>query len=178
MFKPLITENAFENIVGKMAAICPGFGVNKLRSGEKAVILQTTFPIAFSKITDIWISIKISPDFVPKFLIHNKPALIQVMVWRRTDDMPLSEPMMVHLTDRIYILSSLDFVTLSHWNILVICYVFVIMVPLRIPVYLWNKVVVVVVYWPPGSKQISHSIYRVTWHNNQWHKTMVTIHVH
>ena len=34
---------------------------------------------------------------VPKGLINNIPALVQVMVWHRLDDKPLSEPMMVRL---------------------------------------------------------------------------------
>ena len=41
------------------------------------------------------ISIKISLKFVPKDLINNIPALVQIMAWRRPGDKPLSEPMMV-----------------------------------------------------------------------------------
>ena len=40
-----------------------------------------------------WISIKISSKFVPKGLINNIPALVQIMAWRRPGDKPLSEPM-------------------------------------------------------------------------------------
>ena len=43
------------------------------------------------------ISIKISPNFVPKGPINNIPALVQIMAWRRPGDKPLSEPMMVSL---------------------------------------------------------------------------------
>ena len=50
-------------------------------------ILQTTF--------SIWISIKISPKFVPKGPINNIRALVQIMAWRRPGDKPLSEPIVV-----------------------------------------------------------------------------------
>ena len=43
------------------------------------------------------ISINISLKFVPKGLINNLPALVQIMAWRRPGDRPLSEPMMVNL---------------------------------------------------------------------------------
>ena len=46
-----------------------------------------------------WISIKISLKFVPRSPIDNKPALVQVMAWRRTGDKPLPEPMMTQFTD-------------------------------------------------------------------------------
>ena len=41
------------------------------------------------------ISITISPKFVPKGLINNILALVQIMAWRRLGDKPLSEAMMV-----------------------------------------------------------------------------------
>ena len=42
-----------------------------------------------------WITIKHSLKFVPKGLINNIPALVQIMAWRRPGDKPLSEPMLV-----------------------------------------------------------------------------------
>ena len=39
--------------------------------------------------------IKISLKFVSTGPINNIPALIQIMAWHRTDDKPLSEPVMV-----------------------------------------------------------------------------------
>ena len=45
------------------------------------------------------ISIQISLKFVPKSPIDNKPALVQVMVWRRIGDKPLSEPKLTQVTD-------------------------------------------------------------------------------
>ena len=46
---------------------------------------------------NIWISIQISPKFVPKGPINNIPALVQIMAWCRLGDKPLSELMMVSL---------------------------------------------------------------------------------
>ena len=45
------------------------------------------------------ISIRISLKFVPRRLVDNKPALVQVMAWRRTGDKPLHEPMLTKLAD-------------------------------------------------------------------------------
>ena len=45
------------------------------------------------------ILIKISLKFVPKGPIDNKAALVQVMVWRRTGDKPLPEPMLTQFAD-------------------------------------------------------------------------------
>ena len=50
---------------------------------------------------NIRILIQISVKFVPKGSIDNKPALVQVMAWRRTGDKPLPEPMMTQW--RIYV---------------------------------------------------------------------------
>ena len=45
------------------------------------------------------IPIQISLKFVPMSPIDNKPALVQVMAWRRRGDKPLSEPMLAQFTD-------------------------------------------------------------------------------
>ena len=45
------------------------------------------------------ISIRNSLKFVPKGLIDNKQALIQVMAWCLTGDKPLPEPMLTQFTD-------------------------------------------------------------------------------
>ena len=50
---------------------------------------------------NVWISIKISPKFVPKGPINNIPALVQIMAWRLSGNKPLSEPMMVSLPTHI-----------------------------------------------------------------------------
>ena len=44
-----------------------------------------------------WISLMISLKFVPNFPINSIPALVQIMVWRRWGDKPLSEPIMVSI---------------------------------------------------------------------------------
>ena len=45
------------------------------------------------------ILIQISLKIVPISPIDNKPALVQIMAWRRTGDKPLPEPMMTQFTD-------------------------------------------------------------------------------
>ena len=50
---------------------------------------------------NVRISINISLKFVPKGIINNIPALVQVMAWCRPGDKPLSEPMMVNLLTHI-----------------------------------------------------------------------------
>ena len=50
---------------------------------------------------NVWISNKISLKFVPSGPINNIPALVQIMVWHRSGDKPLSEPMMVRLPTHI-----------------------------------------------------------------------------
>ena len=57
---------------------------------------------------NVRISINISLKFVPKGLINNIPALVQIMAWRRPGDKPLSEPMMVSLLTHIYALLGLN----------------------------------------------------------------------
>ena len=46
---------------------------------------------------NVWISIKISPKFVPKGPINNIPALVEIMAWCLPGYKPLCEPMMVSL---------------------------------------------------------------------------------
>ena len=48
---------------------------------------------------NIRILIQISLKFVPRSLINNKSALVQVMAWRRTGDKPLADAMMTQFTD-------------------------------------------------------------------------------
>ena len=50
---------------------------------------------------NIWISIKMLLKFSPKGPINNFPALVQIMAWRRPDDKPLYEPMMISLLTHI-----------------------------------------------------------------------------
>ena len=45
------------------------------------------------------IPIQFSLEFVPMSPINNKPALVQVMSWRRTGNKPLPEQMLAQFTD-------------------------------------------------------------------------------
>ena len=47
------------------------------------------------------ILIKLSLKFVPKGSMNNITALVQIMVWRRPGDKPLSEPMLVRIPTHI-----------------------------------------------------------------------------
>ena len=55
---------------------------------------------------NVWIPIEISLTFVPKDLINNIPALVQIMAWRPPGDKPLSEPMVVSLLMHICVTQS------------------------------------------------------------------------
>ena len=48
---------------------------------------------------NVWISINISLKFVAMGPIHNIPALVQIIAWRRTGDEPLSEAMIACFPD-------------------------------------------------------------------------------
>ena len=50
---------------------------------------------------NVWISIEISPKFVPRGINNNIPALVQIMAWHRPGAKPLSEPMSVSLLTHI-----------------------------------------------------------------------------
>ena len=52
---------------------------------------------------------QISLKFVPKYLIHNKSALVQVMGWCQTGNRPLPEPMSTKMHD-----VSLNMASLGH----------------------------------------------------------------
>ena len=48
-------------------------------------------------------TIIMSQKFVPKSPINNIPALVQIMAWRRSGDMPLYESMMISLPTHIFV---------------------------------------------------------------------------
>ena len=50
---------------------------------------------------NVWIPIEILLKFVPNNNNDNIPALVWIMAWRRPDNKPLSEPMMVRLPAHI-----------------------------------------------------------------------------
>ena len=59
-----------------------------------AILADDIFKCIFLNETDK-IGIHISLKLVPKSLVDNKPALVQVMAWCRTGNKPLPEPMMI-----------------------------------------------------------------------------------
>ena len=52
---------------------------------------------------NVWISIEISLNVIPKGPINTIPALVQIMAWNWPGDKPLSEPTMVRLRTHICI---------------------------------------------------------------------------
>ena len=89
-------ENAFEDVVWKMAAMLPRPPcVNTLMPRQNGrLFADDTFKRIFMN-GNIRISIKISLKLVPKGSITNNPALVLIMAWRRPGDKPLYEPMLV-----------------------------------------------------------------------------------
>ena len=75
--------------------------INTLRPGQNGRHFSDDIFKCIFVNENVWIPIKISMRFVPKGPINNIPALVQIMAWRRPDDKPLSEPMMVSLTTHI-----------------------------------------------------------------------------
>ena len=63
-----------------------------------AILADDIFQCIFLNENDR-ILIQISLKFVPRSPIDIKPALVQIMAWRRIGDKPLSEPMLTQFTD-------------------------------------------------------------------------------
>ena len=74
---------------------------NRLTRDPKIVIHGYSCIVLYFLNENIWISIKISPKFVLQGPINNIPAMVPIIAWRHTGDMPLSEPMMVSLSTHI-----------------------------------------------------------------------------
>ena len=74
---------------------CHGNTLTHWGRDKMDAISQTPFSNAFSWLKNVWIPIQISLRFVPKVLINNIPALVQILARRRSGDKPSSEPMMV-----------------------------------------------------------------------------------
>ena len=95
---------SFENRLFKTTAIFQSItlvGLNRvffLTNWDHHHILQTTISIAFSLNETCYISIKMSLNLIPKGLIGNIPALVQVMAWCHTGNKPLPEPMTIQFT--------------------------------------------------------------------------------
>ena len=80
-----------------------GYQLNTLRPRQNGRHLADVIFKCIFLNENIWISIKISLKFVPNGPIDNMAALVQIMAWRRPDDKPLSEPMMVSVLTHIYL---------------------------------------------------------------------------
>ena len=63
-----------------------------------AILADDNFKCIFFNENDR-IFIRISLKFVPRSPIDTKPALVQVMAWRRTGDKPLPELVLTQFTD-------------------------------------------------------------------------------
>ena len=70
--------------------------INTLRPRQNGLHFLDIFKCIFVN-ENVWISIKISLEFVPKGPINNIPALVQIIAWCWRGDKPLSEPMLVSL---------------------------------------------------------------------------------
>ena len=70
-------------------------GVNTLRPrGNYCHFADDIFKCIFVN-ENAWFSFKISMTFAPRVRIYSIPELVQIMVWRRPGDRPLSEPIML-----------------------------------------------------------------------------------
>ena len=63
-----------------------------------AILTEDIFNGIFLK-ENVRILIQISLKYVPRSPIDNKPALVQVMAWRRLGDKPLAGPVMTQFID-------------------------------------------------------------------------------
>ena len=61
------------------------------------------WPVTGKKFPFDDVIMKSSLTFVPKVGINNIPAWVQIMAWRRRDDKPLSDPMIVSLLTDVYL---------------------------------------------------------------------------
>ena len=101
-FKHLHSGKAFENVAcGTAAILSRPLCVNTWRPRQNGRhFADDLFKCIFLK-ENIWISIKISLQFVPMGPINNIPILIQIMAWRRQGDKQSSEPALVRLPTHI-----------------------------------------------------------------------------
>ena len=79
--------------------------INTLRPGQNGRHFADILKYIFLNET-VWISIKMSLKFVPKGIINNIPALVQIMALRRPSDKPVSEPIMARLPTHISVTRS------------------------------------------------------------------------
>ena len=80
--------------MGRFTNIAFGYDFNILKLGQNARQLTVGIFKCIFLNENVCISIKMSLTFVPKGPIHNMPAFVYIMAWRRTGYKPLLEPMM------------------------------------------------------------------------------------
>ena len=78
--------------------------VTHWRRDKMAAIFQTTFSNTFSRMKNVWISIRISLKFVKKCEINTILALRLIMAWYLTGTNPLSEPTWINLLTHICVI--------------------------------------------------------------------------
>ena len=86
-----------ENIVGHLITLWVCF--NTLRPRHDGCHFTDNIFKYIILNENVWISTDILQKFIPKGLIDNTAALVQIMAWRRSGAMPLFEPMMTWFTD-------------------------------------------------------------------------------
>ena len=74
-------------------------GLTHLPLDEMAAILAHDFFNCIFFKENVRIPIQISLKYVPRGPIDNRPALVQVMAWRRTGDKPILGPKMNQFND-------------------------------------------------------------------------------
>ena len=90
-------------------------GINSLRPRQNGRhFADDIFKYIFLN-ENVWTPIKISLKFVPKGPINDKPALVQIMAWRRPGDKPLSEPMLFSLPTHICVTRP-QWVNIKNWD--------------------------------------------------------------
>ena len=109
----------FTNNLLNPSSDLPPLWFNTLRPRQNGRhVADDTFKCIFIN-ENVRILINISLKFVPKGLINNILALIQILAWRRPGDKPSSEPMMVNLLTHICVTRpqwvKAQLRTLIHW---------------------------------------------------------------
>ena len=80
-------------------SVCLSLNTLKLRQDGRHFADDIFTCIFFNE--NCYILIRFSLTYVHKGPIDNKPALVQIMAWRRSGDKPLSEPMVISLPTHI-----------------------------------------------------------------------------
>ena len=98
-----ITSNWSLPMAWRLCGTMPYQVINTLRPRQNGwpPFRRRHFQTHFFLYENVWISIEIPLNFVPKAPINNIPVLVKIMAWRRPGDEQFSEPMMVRLPTHI-----------------------------------------------------------------------------